>query len=131
MKTVEFSGIIKFEYGEFTKIILLQEDGLKLDLINRIDEAVNSFGNNTVQVNYWISDKKKTKNKMMEDLVKKLCGSINAEYETETCSGSSWTGSWTNKNSKLNIGGHDLLSELSSYQEKYIILELNFSEVKK
>ena len=64
---------------------------------------------------------------MLEGWLKKIFGAIDAEYGTESFSGSSMTGSWTEGYTKLNVGGHDLYREISSYEGNFILIELNFS----
>jgi hypothetical protein len=128
MKTITFSGFIKIDYsGNWQTIKLVQEDGFKIDLINRFKEAVESFDNYEVQVNYYISDNACTKNEMVEGWLKKLYGSVDASYEANEYRYSSWT-SGTDYDTNFTVGGHNLLSELSQEDGKFIIIELNFKD---
>lgn len=126
MKTIELSGIVKFEYDEWDKLKLIQEDGYKIDLVSRFREAYESFPNQKVQVNYWLSDEPCTKSEMTEGFLKKLYGVIDADYEKNDYAYSSWT-SGTDYDTKLIIGGHNLYSELRNEVDRFIIIELSFS----
>lgn len=132
MKTIELSGIIKFEHDDWDKLKLVQEDGYKIDLVARFKEAYESFPKQEVQVNYWLSDKPCSKQKMQEAFLMKLCGNINADYEKNDYAYSSLT-SGTDYDTTLKIGGHNLYNELRMEEGKFIIIELNFKnkEIKK
>lgn len=128
MKTITLSGVIKFEYSDSWETIkLIQEDGYKIDLVNRFKEAVESFSNSQVQVNYYLSDNPCTKNEMVEGWLKKLVGSIDAGYEANGYAYSSWT-SGTDYDTNFSVGGHNLLSELRSESGRSMIIELNFKD---
>jgi len=126
MKTIELSGIVKFEYDSWDKLKLVQEDGYKIDLVSRFREAYESFPNQKVQVNYWLSDKPCTKSEMTEGFLKKLYGAIDADYKKNDYAYSSWT-SGTDYDTTLTIGGHNLYSELRNEIDRFIIIELSFS----
>lgn len=125
MKTMELSGVIKMEYDKWNKIILVQSDGLKVDLLARIVEMVNSFGT-TGQVNYWVSDKPTTKDEAVEKFLEKLYGKIEAEYETNSYYYSTSTGGGVEYDCELTIGGHNLYRELADKEGKFLIIELSF-----
>lgn len=128
MKTITLSGFIKKEYVDsFETIKLIQQDGYKIDLVNRFKEAVESYNNLKVQVNYYLSDNICTKNEMLEGWLSKISGSIVAEYEKNDHQYSFWT-SETNYDTNFSIGGHDMLSELQKENGRYIIIELNFND---
>lgn len=126
MKQISLSGIIKIETPDnFTRIKLLQPDGLKIDLISRFQEAIQSF-NSSVQVGYYLSDRPCTKQEMQEGFLENISGSVNADYEANEYRYSSWTHG-CDYDSVLKIGGHDLYSELMQEQDRFIIIELNFA----
>lgn len=126
MITVTIQGTIEKGYTDnWYTIKIIQDDGYKIDLVNRIREATENFPGKDVQLNYYISDKLCSKGEMLEGWLKKLHGNIDAAYEANGYHYSSWT--WgTDYDTVLKIGGHNLLNELYSYEGKYIILELNF-----
>lgn len=128
MKTIELSGVIKFEYDDWSKVKLVQSDGYKIDLVNRFKEAKESFPNAKFQVNYWLSDKPCSKNDMVEGWLRKLYGDISADYEKNDYCYSSWT-SGTDYDTTLQIGGHNLDSELSDEEGRYLIIEINVEDV--
>lgn len=128
MKTIELSGVIKFEWNDFEKIKLIQEDGYKIDLVGRFKEAIESFPNAKVQVNYYLSEKVCTKKEMVEGFLNsnrpfvdwklvrdKLYGAIAADYEKNDYRYSSWTS-----------GGHNMIDELRNEAGKFIIIDINF-----
>lgn len=128
MKTIILSGFIKFDWSDSWQTIkLIQEDGYKIDLVNRFKEAIESYENEKVQVNYYLSDNACTKNEMVEGWLKKLVGAIDASYEANGYSYSSWT-SGTDYDTNFSVGGHNLLSELRSEEGKFMIIELNFNK---
>ena len=128
MKTVTLSGFIKMDYSSSWQTIkLVQEDSYKIDLINRFKEAIESYNNYQVQVNYYLSDKACTKNEMVEGWLKKLVGAIDASYEANGYAYSSWT-SGTDYDTNFSVGGHNLLSELSAEDGRFMIIELNFKD---
>jgi hypothetical protein len=130
MYKITLSGIIEKGYADsFPTIKLIQEDGYKIDLVGRFREAIQSVNNISVQVSYWLSDKRCTKNEMTEEWLKKISGYATAEYEASSYQYSSWT-SGTDYDTVLKIGNHDLLVELQGQEGKFIILELNLKDHK-
>jgi len=131
MKTIELSGVIKFECedecNDWNKIKLIQSDGYKIDLVNRFKEADESFPNAEFQVNYWLSDKPCSKNDMIEGFLKKLYGDISADYEKVHCYYTSWS-TGDKYDTILQIGGHNLGSELSDEEGKFLIIEINVKD---
>lgn len=127
MNTLTLSGIIRLKFDRWNKIKLVSEDGYQLDLVGRFQEMMDTFPKHKVQINYWVTDKQKTKDEMMEGWLKQVFGSIDAEYGSDTFNGSSMTGSWTEDYTTLQVGGHNLYNEISSYEGKFILIELNFS----
>lgn len=137
MKTIELSGIINVtdswdfdKDNNYSKIILIQSDGYRIDLVARIIEMVDSFGE-TGQVNYWISDKPKTKDEMVEGFLKKLYGHIEAKYDSDWHYYSTLTGGNMEYDTELKIGGHNLYNELQDKEGMFLIIELSFKEEEK
>jgi hypothetical protein len=128
MKTITLSGILKYEYEDnWMRIKLVQDDGYKIDLVGRFNEAAESYKNSSVQVSYYLSDKPCTKNEMIEGWLKSISGSIDAGYTTDSYRYSSWT-HVTDYDTNLKIGGHNLYNELRDSEGRFIIIELNFKE---
>lgn len=65
---------------------------------------------------------------MLEGFLRKLYGDISADYESNGYCYSSWS-SGTDYDTTLQIGGHDLITELSSEQDSFIIIELNIEDI--
>lgn len=125
MKKITLSGILQFEYDDWDRLYLIQEDGYKIDLVNKFQEAIANFGDEGVQVSYWLSDKPCTKNEIVEGWIKQFHGDVEAEYQENYFQYSSWTDG-TDYNTVLTIGGHDLYNELIDKEGKFIIIEMNF-----
>lgn len=89
-----------------------------------IAEALSYISGNFVTVRYYLSDKEATKDELTEDfLINTLYGNMDSEYGARY---SEYTGYlWTDDN--LEIGGHDLLSELMDADGKflYLIIEID------
>jgi len=126
--TIEISGILKHDYKDsFSRLFLMQQDGLLIDLVGRFIEIQNSFPSHKAQINYWISDKPQTKDGMIERYLERIYGAIDSEYETTTSYGSSLTGAWSNHYTTLKVGGHNLYDELQQHIDKFILIEINLS----
>jgi hypothetical protein len=125
MKTIQISGIISFEWGDWNKLKLIQEDGYKIDLVGRFSEVYESFKKQSVQVSYWLSDKPCSKDEITQGFLKHLFGYIDAEYEKNPYAYSSWT-SGVDYDTCLKVGGHDLFNELQAENGRFIIIELSF-----
>lgn len=129
MKTIQLQGIIKFEYNTWNKLKLIQPDGYKIDVVDRFKEAKESFPKSKFQVNYWLFNNPCTKDEILEGFLRKLYGDISADYESNNYCYSSYS-SGTYFDTTLQIGGHNLISELSSEQDRFIFIELNIDDVK-
>jgi hypothetical protein len=83
-------------------------------------EILEWISGKNVSVRYWVSNEKATKSTVNEEFVKTLFGAgdsnFNARYSELT--GYLWT------DEDLNVGGHDLLDELKSFDGYWIILEI-------
>ena len=74
-----------------------------------------------VSVRYWISDTEKTKEELTENMIMTMAGAVDADYGDmySDVTGYLWT------DEELNIGGHDLLSELRSNIGKFVYMEID------
>lgn len=90
------------------------------------EEFESELQGKQVSVRYWISDTEKTKEELQESFLKTLFGSVSAEYGDaySEITGYLWT------DEELKIGGHDLLSELSSNKGKFVYLEIDIHDAK-
>ncbi|MCK5603846.1 hypothetical protein KAR91_18305 [Candidatus Pacearchaeota archaeon] len=73
-----------------------------------------------LSVSYFICSHEMTKNKACKHLYGYADGICEVSYSETT--GYLWT------NQELNVGGHDLVAELVSYKDKYIILTIEFNK---
>lgn len=85
------------------------------------EEFESELQGKQVSIRYWISDTKKTKEQIQEGALKTIMGVVDAEYgdRYSEITGYLWT------DEELNIGGHDLLAELSSFKRKFVYLEID------
>lgn len=75
-----------------------------------------------IHVSYLISDVELTKEQFLENRLLTIFGGV-PKLECNDVHGSEWTGyMWTNQ--KFEIGGHDLIKELSTYDEQYCYLKI-------
>ena len=77
-----------------------------------------------VTINYWITNKKCSKDEAVECFIRSLYGQVDAKYFAYYSSITGYL--WTDDN--LKIGGHDLINELYSHRDKYLILEVEIHE---
>ena len=128
MITVELKGKIEKGWSKnWQTIKLLQEDGYKIDVVGRFKEATESFPNMELQVRYYLSNNVCTKEEIQEGFLKKLFGSVDANYEANEYAYSSHT-SGIDYDTNLTIGGHDLFAELYNQDGRFILIELNFKK---
>lgn len=85
------------------------------------DDFMSLIANKVVTVRYYISDVPKTKQELRENQLLKISGSVDADYRDRYTEVTGYL--WTDE--KLKVGGHDLLSEISDNEGKYIYLEIN------
>lgn len=125
---VELSGYIISAYlDEFPTILFLQENGYKIDLVARMTEIKHSYPGKKIGVRYWTANIAKTRDEIMRGFLRYLWGDLEASKEADAYSYSEVT--WgVDYDTTLAIGGHDLLEELKSYQDKYCILEIEIED---
>jgi len=123
IKEFTFSGFIKIEWSEDFKTIKLIDGDESIDLVKKF-RAIFDLFESEVSVSYFISDKKKTEDKIREGWLKQLFGEITAEYKTSSYNYSEHTFG-TDYDTYLQIGGHSLFDEFNDYQNKYCILKVN------
>ncbi|MBM6759909.1 hypothetical protein, partial [Bacteroides mediterraneensis] len=84
---VQIKGVIEFDNSDGNHIYLIDGDA-KINIVDEFESAAREYGSE-VQVNYWITDSPCTKEEMLEGWLRKVFGSIEAEYEYYNA------GSWT------------------------------------
>lgn len=126
MKKIVLSGTISFEWDDWNRLILTQEDSYKIDLISKLKEVMLNASTDEVQINYHLSDKPMTLQNAKEELIKRICGALEADYEANGYHYSSWT-TGTDYDTVLKVGGHSLFSELLNEEGKFIIFEINYN----
>lgn len=115
-KILVYNGLLCLhDYGEASDVLFLhnQKEPLAEILQDEISDEI-------VSVQYWITDQKCTRDEAQEQFLKKLYGSADVEFESHYSDITGYL--WTDEN--ICIGGHDLLSELTSNLDKWLILEI-------
>ena len=123
IKKFIFKGFLHFDYSEDFKTIRLKTENTNIDLVKKF-RAIFDLFESEVSVSYFISDNEETENKIKEEYLKRLFGSIEAKYEAETYNYSSYTYG-TNYDTYLQIGGHNLFEEFEELYGKYCILKVS------
>lgn len=117
-----YEGFLKLgSNGEEDEILFLEghSDPIAEELSDRIS---NKF----ITVRYYICNKETTLEQAEEYFVRQLYGEFIANYDM--CYSEITGYLWTNED--LQVGGHDLLEELKSYVEKYLIMIIEIDEEK-
>lgn len=126
MKKIKLFGKIERSYiGLFETIILVQDDGYKIDLIGRLREVEINSIDGMVQINYHTSDVYLTEHSYVENHILSISGALTAEYEANGYSYSSMT-SGTDYETILTVGKHNLFNELMSFNGKFAFFEINY-----
>ena len=104
--------------------LALEYNNNKLELIEEIQDNIRQYGN-YLSVRYYIANEEVSIENIKKQWLMKIMGLSQCDYID--ISGSEWTGyMWTDE--KLNVGGHNLLQELYSFINSYLILEIDYSE---
>ena len=108
-----FKGWLKIDdYGEGMDILILDDEPLAMKFN---DEYLTE---KYLSVSYYICSKEKTPSEAERNFVNKICGACECDYGDAY---SDYTGYlWTDE--ELEVGGHNLIEELTSYDGKYCIL---------
>lgn len=126
MKKLIVSETIKIEWDDWNRIILIQEDGYKIDLVAKMKEVLLNAETDEVQINYHLSDDPMPLQQAKEELIKRISGSLEADYEASGYAYSSWT-IGTNYDTILKVNGHSLYNELRGEENRFVIFEINFN----
>lgn len=120
--------MIEMSYQDgWNKILLRQSDGYLIDLVGRFNELeINTLSG--IQVNYYLSDVELDEIQIKQAIISKLAGSIDAKYDKNDFSYSSWT-SDTNYTETLSVGGHKLYNELQSEKNRFVRFEINYKPI--
>jgi hypothetical protein len=82
------------------------------------------YNGNYLSVLYFISDKKLSKDELIEQHLKILYGIGDIEYRVRYSETTGYL--WTDE--EINVGGHDLLEELKSYFGEWLYMEIEYSK---
>ena len=116
----EYKGIIKLKnFGESDDILTLDNEN---PLARLIADDIEEHGN-FLTVRYFVSDKEKLEEELNENLIKKICGSSEADYgeHYSEMTGYLWT------DNEINVGGHNLIKELENSEGKFCYLMIKYS----
>lgn len=119
MKRIKFEGRVSLRPWNNTKVVYLSDDEEEA-LPDRLEE----ISEKRVSVRYWVAEKQATAAEITEEFAKTLSGRVNLKFGAvyNELSGHLWT------DNELMVGGHDLLNELSSYNGKWLVLEIDIYE---
>jgi hypothetical protein len=92
-------------------------------LASLIKSDIEKFGE-YLSVRYFISEKEMSEEGLLLDFLKRLYGLTECKYFSHYSESTGYL--WTDE--KLIIGGHDLISELESFEGKYCFLKIGFTE---
>lgn len=115
MATITYTGVLsRHDYGEAFDILFLSsvESPLAEELLWMVGQ--------TVSVRYWITDRQVTKEEAQTEMVRRVSGLASGTFQSHYSEITGYL--WTEE--ELQIGGHNLLEELSSYVGKWLILEI-------
>ena len=92
-------------------------------LAERVQDLMMSHGD-FLSIRYWVSDKEQPLEEVQEEFLMELMGAANADYghHYSELTGYLWT------DEELMVGGHDLLKELKSHKDRFLHLEITFSQ---
>ena len=124
MKTIVYKGFLEERtHGEADDILFIS--GEEDPLAEEIESDINLYGR-YLTVRYWISSFECAKWEMVEGVVSTLMGVGDADFchVYSDLTGYLWT------DEKIEVGGHDLIQELTSFLGKYCILEIEYSKDK-
>jgi hypothetical protein len=102
------------ENHEYADVLFLEtESGTE-----PLAELLEDLHNEMVTIRYYISNEKVTHEEAEEKFLQVLFGKLDAVYAMHysECTGYLWT------TENLTVGGHDLLTELVNYTNRYLIL---------
>lgn len=116
LKVIELEGFIKEESYRNTDETLFI-DTMEYPITKFLEENIK---NKIVTVRYWISNIKQTKEQIQEAATLTVMGLLESEFWEQYSEITGYLGT----DETLNVGGHDLLEELRSNIDNYIILEI-------
>jgi hypothetical protein len=110
-----YTGLLSLhQYGDAYDILFLST--VKEPLADELQWMVRK----KVTVRYWVTDKQITKDEAQEEFLKTLLGLASGKFGSRYSEITGYL--WTDE--ELNVGGHDLISELKSNIGKWLILEI-------
>lgn len=121
---IKLQGYIKVycHEGEFRAIKLVDGDQ-ESDLVTKF-KAIFDLYESEVSVNFFVCDKKISEKEVLEAHIAKLSGAIDAKYESYSYDYSEHSYG-TYHDTYLQIGGHNLLDELSDSEGKWCLMKIN------
>lgn len=117
MNTITYAGQIYVgDYGDSLFVLFLSDEDQPLAqrIYDDIDEEM-------VTVRYWVSDKELSEEDIKNEFTRSLFGDCDAQFSPRY---SEITG-YLYTDEDINIGGHDLLAELSSFKGRWLLLEVD------
>lgn len=118
---IEIKGWIReSDYGDSSDVIFIDDLGSKFPE-KPLTKQLEYLTGEQVTVYYYITDKKCTLEEAQEQFLKMLyVGEADCEFHARYSDITGYL--WTDEN--LIIGGHDLLGEIRSHLDSYLVLEI-------
>lgn len=121
--TVVYSGrIVERSYGEDDDAVFVGEESNE-PFAARFRDDLDQHGR-YVSVSYYVSQEPKTADELLENELRKVAGSAEADYTQRYSDITGYL--WTDE--ELNVGGHDLLDELYTLAGQYLYMTVTFAE---
>jgi hypothetical protein len=117
-----YDGIVTLrDYGDGMGLTFLSDDDEPLAA--RVMDDCGAYGR-YASVRYFVSDEPRPVAEMEENLVRKISGALDANFGDcySEITGYLWT------DEEAVIGGHDVIAEISTYEGRYVWLEIRYTQ---
>ena len=118
-----YRGLLTYASAEDDDVLALLENYKHTEILAEAIEWHIAKHGDHLTARYYISDVEIAANELVEKHLKTLYGSADAEYHVHYSEITGYL--WTDE--EINIGGHDLLSELKTHLGKWLHLEIEYS----
>ena len=116
--------VYHYAYGEYKDIAIVDETGYKRLLTGHLREFTLNYGR-YINVRYYYSTEPFTDlSKAQEIMMTRYYGGFSADFSA-TQQGYSDVTNWMEYTTELNVGGHDLFQELKTFEDFYVLIEID------
>lgn len=122
MTTIALAGwLYTRDYGDDCDVLCL---GRPRGFDDPLSMQLYEIAGQTVSLRYWIADREITRDDAVTAVLHALDGVGEADYSPNYSETTGYL--WTDE--ELQVGGHDLLAELTTHVGKYIVMEIDIHE---